>query len=75
MTATAIGLHDYVEQLRLAVPDVHPAGRVTIDEWLRGMIDAADQGDATTFAKLCRLIEGKVKLELKWQREDSNQTP
>jgi hypothetical protein len=53
MTAAHIGLLDYVAQLRCSVPDVHPAGRATIDQWLDDMIVAADHGDEASRSHSC----------------------
>jgi hypothetical protein len=63
MTATRIKFFDFVPQLRCAVPDVHPAGRATIDEWLAEMSDVAARDDAETVAKLARWIKEKIELE------------
>lgn len=72
MSGSSISLRDFVEQLRISVPCVHPAGRATIDHWLMDMVDAADHGDAATVARLAVLIAGKIELELQWQREDES---
>jgi hypothetical protein len=48
MTATRTDLHDYVASLRLSIPDIHPAGRATIDAWFDDMTDAADHDDTTS---------------------------
>ena len=71
MSASAIDLHDYVHALRASIPYVHPAGRATIDDWLREMHEAADHGDTATFAKLALLIAEKVNRELQWYAEDT----
>ena len=63
MSASGIELLDYVAQLRCAVPDVHPAGRATIDEWIAEMSDAAARDDAETVAKLARWIKEWIEPE------------
>jgi hypothetical protein len=35
-----------VASLRSSIPDIHPAGQVTINEWLSEMHDAADRRSA-----------------------------
>jgi hypothetical protein len=75
MTATKIELHDYIEQLRITVPYVHPAGLATIKEWLQEMSAAADHGDSVTVARLARCVADKIEQELEWQREDAGWLP
>jgi hypothetical protein len=70
MTANRIEFDDYVEQLRRAVPYLHPVRRVTINIWIDDMIDAADHGDARTVAKLAQRVQEKIEQEQKWQREN-----
>jgi hypothetical protein len=73
MTATMTDLHTFIEDLRAAVPYVHPAGRATIDAWLGEMHDAADQDDAATVARLARYVADKIAWEIEWQRRLGSQ--
>jgi hypothetical protein len=54
MTASAIQLRDFIEQLRSSVPNLHPAGMETIRAWFWEMTDAADHGDAATVARFAK---------------------
>lgn len=64
MTATAITLIDFAAAVHATVPqDIHPAARATIQTWLSSLLDAANEGDGTTVAKLTRRISDKVALE------------
>jgi hypothetical protein len=72
VSATKIEWHDYIETLRLTVPDdLHPAGMATIHSWFCEMHDAAEHGDAATVAKLARMVSYKVAQEIEWQRQDA----
>jgi hypothetical protein len=73
MTATGIELWEYLESLRAAVPYVHPAGQVTINEWLSEMRDAVERGDVAEFARLAVMVAEKVDQELGWYSEDSGE--
>jgi hypothetical protein len=69
LAATSIELRDFVEQIRVGVPYVHPAGRATIDEWLVEMEAASERGDGAAVAVLAVRIQRKIDLELQWERE------
>lgn len=64
MTATITNLHTYIEDLRAAVPYVHPAARATINSWLQDMHAAADQDDAAAVARLARYVTDKIEQEI-----------
>jgi hypothetical protein len=70
MSASKIGLHNFVASVRAAVPeDLHPAGLATIHVWLGHMTHAADRDDPLTVARLSKLVTEKVKQEIMWRDE------
>jgi hypothetical protein len=71
----SLALHDFVERLHATVPpDIHPAGLATIRGWFCEMRVAVDAADAREVARLTRLVEDKVALELQWQAENEATT-
>jgi hypothetical protein len=72
MTARAINLHEWIEEFRhsAVMADLHPAAPATIDHWLRDMHHAALAADANEVGRLVGMINDKIALERRWQRED-----
>jgi hypothetical protein len=52
------------------LPDMHPAGAVTVGEWLEEMRFAADSGRVDLVAKLARMVNAKITLERQWEIEN-----
>jgi hypothetical protein len=52
------------------LPDMHPAGAVTISDWLDEMWAAAEHGHCDRVARLARMVTDKIVLERQWQAED-----
>lgn len=74
MSAIAITLVDFADSFAaktnsLDVPEIHPAGGVTIWGWLCEMRDAAQSGHADEVAMLARRVTEKVALEREWGEE------
>jgi hypothetical protein len=68
MSATAIGLHEFIEEFRQSIPDViHPAGAATIQLWFGDMHAAAHEGDLAEVARLTVMIRDKLAFELEWE--------
>jgi hypothetical protein len=54
----------------LDVPDIHPAGAVTVVHWLDDMLAAAEAERAAEVARLARMVTAKVALERQWHADD-----
>jgi hypothetical protein len=52
------------------LPDMHPAGAVTVGEWLEEMRFAADSGRADLVVKLAQMVDARVALERQWEIEN-----
>lgn len=75
MTAAAISLVDFANTFAaktnsLDVPDIHPAGAVTVAHWLDEMLAAAEAERAAEVARLARMVTDKIALEREWEREN-----
>ena len=54
----------------LDVPDIHPAGAVTVVHWLDDMLAAAEAERAGEVARLARMVTHKVAQERQWHADD-----
>jgi hypothetical protein len=61
----------FTEQVREALPDVHPAGATWVHGWLNEMRGAATAGDAAEVADLMRRITHKLEEERRWAAESA----
>jgi hypothetical protein len=71
MTAVALDLHTFIEDLRSVIPEwVHGAAMATLEDWFYRAHVAADAGDNAELKKWLRLINQKIAQECLWRFED-----
>jgi hypothetical protein len=67
MSANAITLIDFAEEVvirtGIVLPEIRPAGRAMIEEYLDGLRTAALIGNTMAFARYVSLIEQQMELE------------
>jgi hypothetical protein len=71
----AIPLTDFADAFAakvnsLDVPDIHPAGAVTVAHWLGAMRAAAENGRHGLVAEFARMVADKIALERAWENEN-----
>ena len=52
------------------LPDMHPAGAVTIGHWLDEIGAAAQYGRADLVVRLTQMVTAKIALERQWEIEN-----
>jgi hypothetical protein len=69
MSATAIGMHDFIEALRLHIPPIHPCGEEAVSSCLCQMRDAID--NPAEVVRLAAKIRNRVVQELLFEAESA----
>lgn len=69
MSASLTDWLDYVDAVKASIsPEVHPAARATIHEWIVDMEDAVRAGRHDEAANTAKKIARKADEEVRWHR-------